>query len=139
MKLAAIDIGSNAARLQISSVLKSNETVKFKRIEYVRFPLQLGHDISQTQCISAEGEQKLLQLLHAFKLLINLYEVDDYMICATSALREAKNRLIVTRRIREEMGLSINIISGEEEAALIHKAVQYLLDHDYYLHVDVGG
>ena len=139
MKLAAIDIGSNAARLQISSVLKPNGATKFKRIEYERFPLQLGHDITKTQCISTLGEQKLVQLLRAFKLLINLYEVDDYMICATSALREAHNRLVVTKRIRAETGLSVNIISGEEEAALIHKAVRYLLNDDNYLHVDVGG
>ncbi|XWN34846.1 MAG: phosphatase [Roseivirga sp.] len=139
MKLAAIDIGSNAARLQVSSVLHPNGATRFKRIEYLRFPLQLGHDIFRTQCISTEGEKKLIQLLHAFKLLINLYDVDDYMICATSALREAQNQLVITKRIKEAIGLSVNIISGEQEAALIHKAIRYLLDDHYYLHVDVGG
>ena len=139
MKLAAIDIGSNAARLQVSRVLHSNGQKKFKRVEYLRFPLRLGYDVFKNQCISAQSEQQLIQLLHAFKLLIELYGVDDYMICATSALREAHNQLKIVQRIKEVLGLSVDIVDGEQEAALINRAIQPLLDDHNYLHVDVGG
>ena len=92
MKLAAVDIGSSATRLQVSSVLLAAGQPKFKRLEYLRFPLRLGHDVFKHQRISAENEQRLIQLLKAFKILIDLYGVDDYMVCATSAFRDANNK-----------------------------------------------
>ncbi len=140
MKLAAVDIGSNAVRLQVSSVLHIDRKKKFKKIEYLRFPLRLGYDVFKHQCISAENEQKLIQLLHAFKLLIDLHEVEDYIVCGTSALREANNKLEIVNHIEEVLGISVHIVQGAEEALLIDKAIRHLLmdDHDY-LHVDVGG
>lgn len=139
MKLAAIDIGSNAVRLQVSRVLHTNEQAHFKRVEYLRFPLKLGQDVFTQQRVSAESEQKLTQLLHAFKLLIELYGVVDCMICATSALREASNQLEIVQHIKDKLGLSVEIIDGEQEAALIDKAIRPLLDDHNYLHMDVGG
>ena len=85
MKFAAIDIGSNAARLQISSVLENDGVISFKRIEYVRFALRLGHDVFSDGAISPESEVRIFKLLHAYKLLMDLHEVKDYAICATSA------------------------------------------------------
>ena len=139
MKLAAIDIGSNAARLQVSRVLPANGQTEFKRIEYLRFPLRLGDDVFKQQRVSAQSEQKLIKLLHALKLLIELYGVDAYMICATSALREAQNKLEIAQRIKEVLGLSVDIVDGKQEAALIARAIQPLLGDHNYLHLDVGG
>lgn len=140
MKLAAVDIGSNAARLQVSSVLLVAGEPKFKRVEYLRFPLRLGHDVFNNQCISAENEQRLIQLLKAFKILIDLYCVDHYMVCATSAFRDANNKHEIVRRVQETLNMAIHIVEGEEEALLIHEAIRHLLDeHHNYLHVDVGG
>lgn len=139
MKLAAIDIGSNAVRLQVSRVLSTQGEEKLKRIEYLRFPLKLGNDVFKQQYITKASKKKLTQLLHAFKLLIDLYEVDSYMICATSALREAKNGKEITQHIQKQLGLFIHIIDGEQEAALIDKAIQPLLNEQNYIHVDVGG
>ncbi|MCG8339769.1 MAG: phosphatase [Cytophagales bacterium] len=140
MKLAAIDIGSNAVRLQVSSITQFQEQTTLKKIEYLRFPLRLGHDVFTSQCVSPESERKLIKLLHAFKLLIiDLYQVDDYMVCATSAIREAKNKLAVKTHVKEKLGLEIKIIDGEEEAELIGKAIRHLLDEKSYLHIDVGG
>ena len=89
MKLAAIDIGSNAIRFQVSTVLDSSPTLLFKKLEYVRFPLRLGHDVFTTGRISDKSIGKFKKLMTAFKLLVDLYEVDDYMFCATSAMRES--------------------------------------------------
>ena len=139
MKLAAVDIGSNAARMQIAAVLHDSETISFKKIEYIRYPLRLGHDVFTIKGISPERQGKLIQFLHACKLLIELHEVDGYAICATSALREAENKDEVTDRVRRELGLTIDVIDGNREAELAGKVIVQTLDDKNYLHIDVGG
>ncbi len=139
MKLAVIDIGSNAIRFQVSSITDYQDEFVFKRIEYVRFPLRLGHDVFNYQEIGAESEAKFLKLMHAYKLLLELYEVDDYMICATSAMREARNAEKIVRKVYDTLGLKIEIIEGEKEAEIISQAIVSHLDDRNFLHIDVGG
>ncbi len=140
MKIAAIDIGSNAARLQISTVLENDGFVSFKKVEYVRFPLRLGMDVFHTGEISAEGEVRMFKMLHSFKLLMELHEVQDYMICATSAMREARNAHDIITRINGTLDMKIHVIEGAKEAELINDVVlQALSDNKNYLHIDVGG
>jgi len=139
VKLAAIDIGSNAIRLQISTILEGGEKMLFKKLEYVRFPLRLGHDVFTTNRISDASIAKFKKLMKAYKLLLELYEVDDYMFCATSAMRESENGEEVARQVKEELGLTINIIDGHMEAEFINKAIFSYLGNETYLHIDVGG
>jgi exopolyphosphatase/guanosine-5'-triphosphate,3'-diphosphate pyrophosphatase len=140
MKFAAIDIGSNAARLQISSVLENDGVISFKRIEYVRFALRLGHDVFSDGSISPESEVRIFKLLHAYKLLMDLHEVKDYAICATSAMREASNSAEIITRIHKILDMKIQIIDGSREAVLINDVVvQSLHPKKNYLHIDVGG
>lgn len=139
MKLAAIDIGSNAIRFQVSSVLDNKERVLFKKMEYVRFPLRLGHDVFSTNRISDKSIAKFVKLMTAFKLLLELYEVTDYMFCATSAMREAENGVELAQRVEQELGVSISIIDGNLEAEFINQAIASYLGGGTYLHIDVGG
>ena len=140
MKFAAIDIGSNAARLQISSVLEDDGVVSFKRVEYVRFALRLGHDVFIDGAISPESEVRIFKLLQAYKLLMELHEVQDYSICATSAMREAVNAAEIITRINKILEMKINVIDGAREAELINDVVvQSLHPQKNYLHIDVGG
>jgi len=139
VKLAAIDIGSNAIRLQISTILDGGEKMLFKKLEYVRFPLRLGHDVFTTNRISDASIAKFKKLMKAYKLLLELYEVDDYMFCATSAMRESENGEEVARQVKEELGITINIIDGHLEAEFINKAIFSYLGNETYLHIDVGG
>ena len=140
MKFAAIDIGSNAARLQISSVLENEGVISFKRIEYVRFALRLGHDVFSDGLISPESEVRIFKLLHAYKLLMDLHEVKDYAICATSAMREASNSGEIITRIHKILDMKIQLIDGSREAELINDVVvQSLHPKKNYLHIDVGG
>jgi exopolyphosphatase/guanosine-5'-triphosphate,3'-diphosphate pyrophosphatase len=89
--------------------------------------------------ITASVQAKLIQLLNAFKILMDLYCVDAYRVCATAAFRNASNRLTVVRRIQEALGISVVVIDGVEEALLIHKAIYPFLKREHsYLHVDVG-
>ena len=140
MKIAAIDIGSNAARLQISSVLHDEDKIIFKKVEYVRFALRLGHDVFNIGRISYESEARIKKLLRAYQLLMELHEVEAYMICATSAMREAENGANIVERVELEMGMTIHLIDGEKEAELINNVVVIALENDKtYLHIDVGG
>ena len=140
MKIAAIDIGSNAARMQISSVLTNKNTISFKKVEYVRFALRLGMDVFNSGKITSGSEARIKKLLQAYQLLMELHEVDAYMICATSAMREAENGESIVERIKNELGMEIHLIEGEKEAELINNVIVVVLEKDKtYLHIDVGG
>lgn len=139
MKLAAIDIGSNAIRFQVSSVLDHGPRILFKKLEYVRFPLRLGHDVFGTNRISDVSIEKFKKLMRAYKLLLELYEVDDFMFCATSAMRESENGEHLVKEVHRELGITIHVIDGKQEAQLINKAIHSYLSDKTYLHIDVGG
>ncbi|WP_234737083.1 Ppx/GppA phosphatase family protein [Tellurirhabdus bombi] len=139
MKLAAIDIGSNAARLQISTVLHVDDVISFKRVEYVRFPLRLGHDVFTFGKLTPESEARTTKLMEVYRLLMELHEVEDYMACATSAMRESQNGHEVSARIKQATGIDIHIIDGQKEAEIINNVVVQALDERQYLHIDVGG
>lgn len=139
MKLAAIDIGSNAVRLQITKVIEYEKVITFKKLEYVRFPLRLGHDVFTIGRISEPNKERFYKLMSAFKNLIDLYDVDDFFGCATSAMRESENGGSIVEQVRTGLNLPIQIISGEEEADMINKVVLFGLDNRNYIHIDVGG
>jgi exopolyphosphatase/guanosine-5'-triphosphate,3'-diphosphate pyrophosphatase len=139
MKFAAIDIGSNAARMQISSVLKHPDSISFKKVEYVRFPLRLGLDVFRKGYISPVKETEILKLLQAYKLLMELHQVDDYMLLATSAMRDAQNGKEIARRVKKELDLDLQIISGDQESEIVNKGLLRIIDNKNYLHIDVGG
>ncbi|RZJ60729.1 MAG: phosphatase, partial [Hymenobacter sp.] len=139
-KLAAIDIGSNAVRCQISAVLFYNGRYRLKRVEYVRYPLRLGEDVFATGEIPAPKADKFVKFLHSLKLLMEVHEVSHHLICATSAMRTASNGAAVAERVREELGLNIKVIDGQAEAEYINRVIEHLLeDNRHYLHIDVGG
>jgi len=140
MKLAAIDIGSNAVRLQITNTIEYEEVITFKKLEYIRFPLRLGHDVFTTGKISRENEKRFVKLMSAYKTMIDLYEVDQFFGCATSAMRESTNGREIVEYVKENVDLPIRIIDGNEEASIINEAVKLEMGKaKNYLHVDVGG
>jgi exopolyphosphatase / guanosine-5'-triphosphate,3'-diphosphate pyrophosphatase len=140
MKIAAIDIGSNAARMQISSILYDEGKIVFKKVEYIRYALRLGHDVFSQGYIGNYSEAKLKKLLLICKHLMELHDVEAHLICATSALRESENGQEIVERVNLELGLKINLISGEKEAEMINNViVNELLPENTYLHIDVGG
>ncbi|MGB3152348.1 MAG: exopolyphosphatase [Maribacter sp.] len=139
MKLASIDIGSNAIRLQVVKVYEDEDLISFKNLQLLRFPLRLGHDVFSKGEISTTTEERFIKLMSAFKHLVDLYEVEDYYAVATSAMREAKNGKAVSELINTEVGLKINIITGKKEASIINKAIMPILSDRKYVHIDVGG
>lgn len=139
MKLAAIDIGSNAIRLQITNVTSFRGEFGLKKLEYLRFPLRLGKDVFLNQEISPSNRVRFVKLMAVFKNLMELYEVDHHMVCATSAMRESRNGEEIAQEVAEKVGLHIEIIDGDREAELIDKALGAYIDQKSYLHIDVGG
>lgn len=139
MRFAAIDIGSNAIRLQITKVIEFDGKITFKKLEYVRFPLRLGQDVFNKGKIGKEKYEQFLKLMQAYKNLIDLYDITGYYGCATSAMREAKNGKQIVEETKEKFGLHLHIISGKEEALMINKVIGHYLDNRTFVHIDVGG
>lgn len=142
MKLAAIDIGSNAARLLISEVTKQpKQDPVFNKINLVRVPLRLGFDVFETGEISKAKVKMLMQTLKAYQHLLEAYEIKHVYACATSAMRDARNSKDIIRKVKLETGIEIKVISGQEEASFIYENhVAENLDSDHsYLYIDVGG
>ncbi|MGN6615829.1 MAG: Ppx/GppA phosphatase family protein [Ilyomonas sp.] len=141
MKLAAIDIGSNAARLLISEVVEEGEKPQFTKLNLIRVPLRLGFDVFEKNEISKHRTGMILQTMKAYNHLLNVYEVKHLKACATSAMRDAINGEDIIRKVKMETGIEIEIISGDEEASFIyenHIAENLNRDHAY-LYIDVGG
>ncbi|MFN5664714.1 MAG: Ppx/GppA phosphatase family protein [Bacteroidota bacterium] len=140
MKIAAIDIGSNAVRLQIARVNETDSAEPFKRVEFVRIPIRLGDDAFKDGKISSEKKQMFYKAMEAFSLLMEAYDVKRYMACATSAMREAANGIKITQKVEAQCGLRIEIIDGRRESELILKSINHLFENDKtYLSIDVGG
>jgi exopolyphosphatase/guanosine-5'-triphosphate,3'-diphosphate pyrophosphatase len=142
LKLAAIDIGSNAARLLITEVTeKDNGSPLFNKINLVRVPLRLGIDVFEQGFISKDKANKLVETIKAYKHLISIYEVKHLKACATSAMRDASNAGEILKQVKDTTGINIRIISGSEEASYIYENhIAENLDSDHsYLYIDVGG
>ena len=142
MKLAAIDIGSNAARLLITEVTTDqNNNPVFNKLNLIRVPLRLGFEVFETGMISKPKIGMLLQTMKAFKHLMNAYEVTKIIACATSAMRDAKNTADIIRKVKLETDIAIEVISGDKEAGLVFENhIAETLDKDHsYMYIDVGG
>jgi exopolyphosphatase/guanosine-5'-triphosphate,3'-diphosphate pyrophosphatase len=141
MRLAAIDIGSNAARLLISDVVINKGKPEFNKLNLVRVPLRLGFDVFEKKIISPEKEKMILDTIKAYKFLLDAHSVDHVKAAATSAMRDAVNGLDIIDKVKRETGIEIEIISGDDEASLIYENhIAENLDTTHsYLYIDVGG
>ncbi len=142
MRLAAIDIGSNAARLLIVEVSFNQEGLpQFNKLNLVRVPLRLGFDVFERGEISKEKRGMILQTMKAYSHLINAYDVKQIITCATSAMRDASNSTDIIRKVKLETGLEIEIISGDLEASIIYEnhVAENMDANNSYLYIDVGG
>jgi len=142
VRLAAIDIGTNASRLLISEVLPSiSGKPVFNKLNLIRVPLRLGFDVFETGEISKEKKQMVLQTMKAYAHLMSAYGVEKSIAVATSAMRDARNSSEVVRKIYLETGINIKVITGDFEAALIYEShvAENLNVNSNYLYVDVGG
>lgn len=140
--LAAIDIGSNAARILIKQVERVKgdgglNTLRMKKLQFLRIPLRLGIDVFSIGKISEEREKQLIRTIKVFRQLLIIYNVQDYRACATAAFRDAKNGRKILRQIRRDMKIDIDIITGDEEARILRDSNSAVMGN--LLYMDVGG
>jgi exopolyphosphatase/guanosine-5'-triphosphate,3'-diphosphate pyrophosphatase len=141
LRYAAIDIGSNAVRLLIADIIENNSSISFKKNTLIRVPLRLGDDAFLDHNLSEKKTADLVKTMQAFRNLMDVYKVTDYMACATSAMREAKNGQDVAKRVKEEASIAVEIVNGQKEADVIYAShAEDLIDKSKnYLYIDVGG
>lgn len=142
MILAAIDIGSNAVRLLINNVTEYKDgSTDFTKLTLVRIPLRLGFDVFNKGYIDEVKKTKLINTMKTYALLMDIYDVESYRACATSAMRDATNGPELLEQIKTETGIDISIISGKEEANIIYEThiAENLVEGKSYLYIDVGG
>ncbi|TDS17281.1 Ppx/GppA phosphatase family protein [Sphingobacterium paludis] len=140
MRYGAIDIGSNAVRLLIAEVNEESNPIKFTKEALIRVPLRLGDDAFIHQHISVPKFENMVKTMQAFRNLMDVYRVSDYMACATSAMRDADNGPEIVKAC-SKIGIDIQIIDGAKEAAIIYNSnLQENMDKNkVYLYIDVGG
>ena len=139
---AAVDIGSNAARLLSKSVSRDcRGGLIFKKEFFFRYPLRLGEDVFVNGRITKERRKKTITFIKACKQIMELYNVVQYRCCATSAMRDASNGKSLISEIKEETGITVEIISGSEEAAIVYGNHIELAARQQATcaYVDVGG
>lgn len=142
MKFAAIDIGSNAIRLLIENVYETPKGPVFHKDSLIRVPVRLGEDAFIDGVISEEKTQMLVKAMISMKHIMEIHKVTAFKVCATSAMRDAKNSDEILARVKTESGLEIQIISGDREGKTILGVPldQIGLEpNDFYLYIDVGG
>ena len=139
---AAIDIGSNGARLLIKNVKEDcMGNVEFTKVLFLRIPLRLGKDVFSIGEISDERERMMMCMTKSYKQLMRLYNVEMYRACATSAMRDARNGKRILKRIKKNTGIDIEILNGSEEAKILYNNSLEAADciNGNYAYVDVGG
>lgn len=142
MRFASIDIGSNGVRLLFEEVYENDDTPVFKKLSLVRLPIRLGEDVFLYKRISEKNVSNLIKMAQAFKHLKDVYGVDDYYACATSAMRDSENGMQVIHRILLKTGINIEVIDGSREADILFDSIfatGRLNPKSSYMFVDVGG
>lgn len=137
-KIAAIDVGSNAMRMVLGQV---DEALRVRTVENIRLPVRLGQDVFSRGSLEAETLQQTEEAFLRFKHMADTFGVERMRAVATSAVREASNSDILVDRIARVSGIELEVISGEEEARLIHLAVVHALDlkDKRAMLIDIGG
>ena len=142
MNIAAIDIGSNGARLLIKNFDdNAPASSRIKKQLFVRIPLRLGKDVFALGKISKERQRMMMHMMKGFRQFMLLYNVEHFRACATSAMRDAENGKKVMRHIEKETGIKLEIIPGAEEAQLLCNNLVENTESGVgnFAYVDVGG
>lgn len=142
LNLGAIDIGSNAVRLLVAQAIPyKNESVDFTKLSLLRLPLRLGLDVFESGVISPEKVVLLEKSMESFRLIMDIYGVNHFRACATSAMRDAANSEEIVATIQAKTGIKIEVISGREEAEIIYETHlrQVGSQNGSTLYIDVGG
>lgn len=138
LRLASIDIGSNAIRLFVGQKLKSG---RVRVLEDQRASVRLGKDAFSAGYIRPVTQAELEKALKQFRSVCERWGVQNIQAVATSALRDSANSRKVIDKLWSKTGVRVQLIDGRREASLLHKAVSHAVDlsHGTALLTDMGG
>ena len=136
-QVAVIDCGTNSIRLLIAEISGSNFKEVIRTMEIVR----LGQGVDENKAFHPDAINRTLSAVKSFKEIIDKNKVDKIRFCATSATRDAMNRNLFIDGVRDILNVQVEVIPGEEEAALSFTGATYQLDQGSgpFLGVDIGG
>lgn len=137
MVLSIIDLGSNSIRMDIVNI--NEETGAYKYLERCRELVRLSEGMNMDGYLQPEPINRTLNALREFKTIMREYKTDDVIAVATAAVRKAKNREEFCDRILDEVGISLTVIKGEQEAEYDFLGVMSSLNIDDCVIVDTGG
>ena len=136
-QVAVIDCGTNSIRLLIAETSGSTIKELIRTMEIVR----LGQGVDENKAFHPDAINRTLLAVKSFKEIIDKNKVDRIRFCATSATRDAMNRNLFIDGVRDILNVQVEVIPGEEEAALSFTGATYQLDQGTgpFLVVDIGG
>lgn len=137
-RLAVIDLGTNTFHLLIAEVTPHNSyKISFKE----KVPVMIGKHGINHGIITEDAQQRAINTLKGFKSIIDKRQIDQVYATATSAFRNAKNGVQLVEKIKEETGIEVQIITGEQEADYIFFGVNEALHltEKNALIIDIGG
>jgi exopolyphosphatase/guanosine-5'-triphosphate,3'-diphosphate pyrophosphatase len=136
--VGAIDVGSNAIRM---SCVRFTDDRRLEMLETSRSSVRLGEDVYGDGHISDEKANQLLDTFKIYKRVFDQNNATEVRAYATAAIREARNGMEVRDRVREETGISLEVISGGKEASLLQRAIRTEIDTQLGAHMmaDLGG
>src|SRR5204862_6988294 len=138
MRIAAIDIGTNSVHM---IVVRVRADLSFEVIDREKEMVRLGAGGLDGRALTPEAVHAALQVLSKFRRLADSHKVDEIIAVATSATREAENGGEFLHAVMEKTGIRPRLISGTEEARLIHEAAVYGVGTPGIVSVvvDIGG
>jgi exopolyphosphatase/guanosine-5'-triphosphate,3'-diphosphate pyrophosphatase len=137
LRVAAIDIGSNAIRFSAAEFLDRTRRIE---LQVQRVPVRMGHSAFVTGSLAPESIDAAIQALAGFRRHMDTLDIQAYRAVATSAVRESGNARELVQRAHAECGIDVEAITGGEEARLVWLAVRDRLSLDgRWMHVDLGG
>ncbi len=136
-RYAAVDIGSNSVRMMAAEVIEGRTQILAEDRQVTR----LGESVFRSGRISREALDFLCTILSRMAGVYSRLEVLGVRAVATSAVRDASNRRTFLQRTSAALGTNVEIISGSEEARLIHLGVQarWTRPSERTLIIDLGG
>jgi exopolyphosphatase / guanosine-5'-triphosphate,3'-diphosphate pyrophosphatase len=137
-RVGCVDAGSNAIRFLAAEFTSPRE---FETLAYERVPVRLGHQVFLTGRLAAHAMDGAVEAFSSFREQMKDLNLQSFRAVATSAVREAKNGMELVERLREDVGIELEMISGSEEARLVHLAVasRVELTRGQWILADLGG
>jgi exopolyphosphatase / guanosine-5'-triphosphate,3'-diphosphate pyrophosphatase len=135
--LAAVDLGSNSFRLEVSRLVHG----QIQRVDYIKEAVRQGGDLDEDRNLTPQAIERGLKCLARFNEVLKGFSPHHVRAVATQTLREAKNRDVFINLAKDALGYEVEVISGVEEARLIYQGVSRLLPQsdEKRLVIDIGG